>query len=99
MDNKDIIQDTKSAMRYRHDLLNWRFEQLEKNSKLSMEKWARLSKTSGPTIKRIREGQNVSIDILRKAALAIDINPEFLLKEKFQFRRAVLNGAFRAARR
>src|SRR5678815_5328666 len=99
MSNKDIIQDNKSGMRYRHDLLNWRYDDLERNSGFSMEQWARLAaghidkaKFSGPTIRRIREGQNVSIDILRAAALAIDINPEFLLKnESFRFRRAVLN--------
>lgn len=95
MADKNIIHDNNSTMRYRYDVIDRRFLELEKQRGLTMKEWARIANLTGPTVKAVRLGKNVSVDTLKSAALAIDINPEFLLKKKFQFRRAVLNGMAR----
>lgn len=85
VDDKFLIQTTNGPMRFRHDVIGRRIQELD----LTADQAGQLAGFPGNTIKRVLAGKNVTIDTLLRVSCALNIKPEFLLKENFQFRRAV----------
>lgn len=86
VDNKFLIQTTNGPMRFRGDLIDWR---IVKDLGLSYEEAAALCGLPAITIKRAAAGTNVTMDTLLRIVRPLSLKPEYLLKEGFQFRRAV----------
>lgn len=85
MGNKFLIQTDNGAMRFRCDTIVRQMEELG----LTPEQVGQRAGFPSITVKRVCAGNNVTIDTLLRVARAVNIKPEYLLKERFQFRRAV----------
>ena len=91
MDNKFLIQTDYGPMRFRHDLIQKRMEELG----LTPAQAGVLCGCSGNLIKRAAGGENITFDTFLRIARGLNLIPEFLLKEKVSFRRAVESAAVR----
>lgn len=85
VDSKFLIQTTNGPMRFRYDKINKKMARMG----LTPDQVGALCGLPGNTIKRARDGKNITMDTFLRIAHSLDIRPDLLLKENFKFRRAV----------